>query len=391
MKKVLFINTVFDGGGAAKIVRTLFDYTDKQPDVEAYFAYGRGKNVYKNRVYKFGIFFEVLFHIFIVRILGIDGCGTYFSTKRLINYIKKNKFDLVHLHNLHGYYLNYKLLLNFLNKLNIPIIWTLHDEWALTWLPAHSMGCQHCISAEGKCINRYLYPKTYNKIFANWSLKRKINLISSISNLTFVSPAKWLAKKVNLVYPKLTVKIIVNSVSFSIINIDKKLLREKYNLGQNKKIVLFSSGNLNDPNKGLKYIIKIASNLIKEKDIVFVLVGQGKKKKLSNIVYLGYLNEKQMEEVYALSDMYCFFSEAETMPLSLLEAKSAGLYIFSMDISASKEVLEDYERCFFVNNNSIFLLKDKILNLDINFQKRKNVRYYNTIDFCQEYFKIYLS
>ena len=49
----------------------------------------------------------------------------------LEKFIVKEKFDLIHLHNLHGYYLNLDFI-NFLKKIDVPVVWTLHNGWPIT-------------------------------------------------------------------------------------------------------------------------------------------------------------------------------------------------------------------------------------------------------------------
>src|ERR1035437_4414131 len=108
MKKVLIINTTFNKGGAARVARDLFENINS--DFEMFFAYGRGKKISDNRTFYFGNKIEMFIHIFLVRFLGLEGFGSYFSIKKLINFIKKEKFDIVNLHNLHGYYVNFSSL-----------------------------------------------------------------------------------------------------------------------------------------------------------------------------------------------------------------------------------------------------------------------------------------
>lgn len=390
MKRILFINTVFEGGGAAKIARQLFEFVNCQTGVEGCFAYGRGKAVNQPRVFKFGFFIETIFQVVLVRFFGLEGWGSPCSTSRLINYIKTNKFDLVHLHNIHGYYLNYIKLFKFLKQNNIPTVWTLHDEWCLTWLPAHSMGCDHCLSGEGTCINKYVYPKTYNKLLIRWLLKRKRKAISLFSNLYFVSTARWLTEKVNLIYPQCHIMTIRNGVVNKFSNYsDKQAIRLKNRIDNETKIILFSASNLTDENKGLQYVVAAARELSSQKGILFLLAGKGKTIELSNVLSLGYLNGEQLDEVYSLSDIYCFLSAVETMPLSLLEARAAGLFILASNIPANVEALEGYSRCKLLNFEDINNLAKIILGLNSDSNIITKPAAYIVPDCCEEYLKLY--
>ncbi len=61
--------------------------------------------------------------------------------------------DVIHLHNLHGYYLHVGLLFAWLKRAGIPVLWTLHDCWAFTGhcaffdfadCPLWEAGCHDC-------------------------------------------------------------------------------------------------------------------------------------------------------------------------------------------------------------------------------------------------------
>jgi len=95
-KKILVLNTSFNIGGAARIARTLFQSLNNRNDLECYFAYGRGEKPNENRTLKFAYLPEIYFQAFLTRITGLQGYGSWFSTKRLEKFIIKEKFDSIH-------------------------------------------------------------------------------------------------------------------------------------------------------------------------------------------------------------------------------------------------------------------------------------------------------
>ncbi|MCX6757911.1 MAG: glycosyltransferase [Candidatus Nomurabacteria bacterium] len=395
-KKILLINTTFTNGGASGVARSLF-FDLKDQNISMYFAYGRGEKSLEKNTFKFGNSFETILHILFVRFLGLEGYGSYFSTRKLINYIKKEKFDAVNLHNLHGYYLNYFYFFKFLNKSGIPIIWTLHDEWPLTWLPAHSMGCNHCKTGVGNCTNSYSYPKTYNKLFLKFFLRRKQNLLSSINNIIFTPTPKWLKDEISKSYLKdKETRVIyygVNPDLFSPSN-RKIEIRKKYNIPNNKKVILFSAANLNDENKGVGDVLKVADILV-SREYFFIGIGKGVLPKKENVITVGYIdNNKSLSELFAIADLFCITSRAETQPLVVLEAFSSGVPVVGFDIVALREL---------VNNNvgdlasfsDIQKLSDIIVsNLveSVHKEKSQNARNLSTTTFSKDIFlKNYLE
>lgn len=350
--KVLIVNTTIKKGGAAKIAHDLFCYIKDKPGYKAVFAYGRGVDKENDSSFYFGNKLELFIHIFLVRFLGLEGFGSYFATRKLINFIKKESFDIVHIHNLHGYYINFFKLLSWLNKNNIKVIWTLHDEWILTWLPAHSMGCDHCIFGRGQCINTYTYPKNYFPIFKKLMIKKKRNIFN-YTNITFVSPANWLGDKIKMYYPKVNVTLIKNGIDITkFFPREKKELRIKYGLPLDKKIISFSAANLHDENKGMNYVVELMNTLNKE-EYHFVSFGQGSIGDYSNLTNFGFINDNNtLSGAYSLSDVYLFLSSAETAPLAVLEAAACNTPILAFNLPANG-IIEKYNFGGIVKEKSI--------------------------------------
>jgi len=352
MKKVLIINTAFNKGGAARVAHDLFENLNS--DFETFFAYGRGQKNSNPKTFYFGNKLEMLFHIFLVRFLGLEGYGTYFSTRKLIKYIKQEKFDLINLHNLHGYYLDLFLLLEFLKEANISVLYSLHDEWSMTWLPAHSLGCNHCKTGLGRCTNTYPYPKNYFPIFSKYMLEKKQSVFSSLEKMSIVCPSVWLKEQTSKSYlNKFQINTIYNGVDTDIFKpeFDKNKLRLKYNLPLDKKIIIFSASNLNDSSKGINYVIETANKLSAE-NYLFVGLGKGEISGVNNIKTLGYIYDKQeLSELYALSDLYCFASAAETFLLSAAESLSCGTPVVGFDLPVVRELVTDTVGVLTENNS----------------------------------------
>ena len=378
MKKILIINTKLDKGGAARVAYDLFQ--NLNPNFNMFFAYGRGKKISDSKTFYFGNKIEFFIHIFLVRFLGLEGFGSYFSTKKLIEFIKKEKFDLINIHNLHGYYLNFSTLLNFLKESKISIIYSLHDEWPITWLPAHSLGCEHCKTGIGRCHNTYSYPKSYFPIFTKYMLNKKKQMFSDKLNMTIICPSVWLKDNIeNSFLNKFKTEVISNGIDIDIFKpiLNKENLRIKHNLPIDKNIILFSASNLKDKSKGINYILETAKILENEK-YLFLGLGSGNIKKSKNIKTTGYIYKKtELAEFYALSDIFCFASGAETFLLSAAEALSCSIPIVGFDIPVVRELINN-KVGILTDNNSVslaesidILLKNKNQQLNMSEYGRK--------------------
>lgn len=120
---------------------------------ESYIAYGRRNNNSKNKPIRVGNDFDIKVHGLLTRVFDNHSFGfsSKKATKEFIKEIDEIRPDIIHLHNIHGYYINSKVLFEYLSKLNIPIVWTFHDCWSFTGHCAHFdyIGCEKW--------NRYKY------------------------------------------------------------------------------------------------------------------------------------------------------------------------------------------------------------------------------------------
>jgi glycosyltransferase involved in cell wall biosynthesis len=270
--KILMINTEFNRGGAAKIAQTLYHILNKNNNIVCYFAYGRGGKANDANTYKFANQSEVYFQAFLTRVSGIQGYGSWFSTKRLEKFIIKEKFDLIHLHNLHGYYLNLSFI-DFLGELGIPIIWTLHDGWPTTGRCAYFFDCERWKTGCKKCPDLSRYPKTFmDSSSFMWKRKREKFVLGW--EPVIVCPSQWLTDRVKESFlNKFQVKVIPNAVDTEIFKSkNKDFIRKKYGIPLEKKIILFVAANLKDERKGIKYFLKSLKH-VKLENLMIITVG----------------------------------------------------------------------------------------------------------------------
>ncbi len=339
MPTVLTINTTFSRGGAAKVARDLFIGISQVPGYSTRFAFGRGTPVANDRTFKFGSLLETAVHGLLVRFGGIEGFGTYWATKRLMRFIERESIDLIHVHNLHGYYLDWGALVPFLGKRGISVVWTLHDEWALTWMPAYANGCAHCMTGMGCCTNTYRYPRAFHRLFAGWMLRRKQRVLGSEWKPYIVTPARWLADEVGESYlahfPR---KVIVNGINTDIFRPLVSVDRRRWRLPVGKRLLLFAASDLSDSRKGARTIQFIVDALAEDDAIHIVTVGKNSPSG-AHVTALGYLSSpEEMASLLNVVDLFAFPSISEVMPLQLLEAMACGARVIGYDIQANRDV-----------------------------------------------------
>lgn len=402
MKRILILNTAFSQGGAAQIARTLFRSLNKRNGLECYFAYGRGGKPNENRKFKFAFLPEIYFQAFLTRITGLQGYGSWFSTQALEKFIIKEKFDLIHLHNLHGYYLNLNFI-KFLKRLDIPVVWTLHDGWPMTGRCAYWFDCEKWKTGCEKCSDLSRYPKTFVDS-SSFMWKKKKEYFNSGWNPIIVCPSQWLADRVKESYlNKYQVKVIPNAIDIEIFKSrEKDFIRKKYGISTKKKVILFIAADLQDERKGAKYFLKSLKRI--KSDIMIIALG----KKLNfessieinniEIKQLGYIKDRnKISEIYNIADIFCISSLDDNFPTTVLEALACGVPVVGFRVGGIPEQVTEDCGIMVKSKDSEALGRtlEKLLNDDElrkKFSKncRKRVLQNYTIEkFTDNYIKVY--
>jgi len=128
------------------------------------------------------------------RIFDNHGLASRSATKQLLRRMTEIQPDIVHLHNIHGYYLNYPLLFDYIEKTNVPVVWTLHDCWPFTGHCAFfsACGCDRWKTGCHHCPQKGKYPASYLLDCSRRNYDLKKQTFSRLKNLHIVSVSHWL-------------------------------------------------------------------------------------------------------------------------------------------------------------------------------------------------------
>ena len=339
MKKLVEINVVCNGS-TGKIMCDIAKEANNN-NIETYCFYGRGNPNKNVNCIKIGNTFSVYFHVLIAR-LGFNGRGSYFSTKKLVKQIKKINPDIIHLHNIHGYYINLKVLFKYLkNEYNGKIIWTLHDCWAFTGHCSY-FTLAKCNKWKKRCCNcpqLKSYPKTiFDTTKKEYNFKKKLFL--GLNNVTLVTPSVWLKKLVQESFLKnYNVEVINNGIDLNLFKpIYDKQIYKKYNIPKNKKILL-GVANIWEERKGLKDIYKLADMISSEYQIV--IVGNLlKNEKKSNIIYIDRTdNSEELVKLYTIAYYVLNFTYEDNYPTINLESIACHTPVITYNTGGCAEQL----------------------------------------------------
>lgn len=341
--KVYQVNVVCGNGSTGKIA---VDIREKvlENGGKCRIAYGRGNAPEGVDSLCIAKKMDVYYHAFMTRMTGKHGLYSKKATKILIEDIKQYHPDVIQLHNIHGYYVNYEMLFQFLSEYKKPVVWTLHDCWAFTGHCSHFdyVGCEKWQNGCEKCIQLKEYPSVWLKDNSALNYAKKKELFTSLSDLTIVTVSHWLKSVVDKSFlSKFPIHTIYNGIDLEKIYPIESDIREKYHL-EKKKIVLGVASNWGEK-KGIDTFCKLAQKVSEDIQIVLIRVPDKIKKSLpDNILCIdNVLSGDDLTKWYSVADVYVNASVEETMGLTTVEALACGTPVVVMNATASPELVTE--------------------------------------------------
>lgn len=305
---------------------------------------------------KFGNPISFWIHVLITTVFDRQGFGSYFTTRKLIKRLREEKPDIIHLHNLHGYYLNLPVLFRYLKEeFEGKLFWTFHDCWPFTGHCAYftAVDCDKWKRECSKCPNKRVYPISFLVDSSTKNYRDKKKMFENLKNLTIITPSQWGADLVKQSflkqYPVQTVKNGVDLQTFSYTEITKEVAC-KYKFPCGKKILL-GVASIWDKRKGLDDFFNLAKVLPREYLIVLVGLTKRQIKKMPvNIIGVPRTeNVEELVQIYSAAHIFINPSLEETFSLVTVEALACGTPVIVLDTSAVKELV--------CSNNGVVLSK----------------------------------
>lgn len=338
--KVLMINSVCGVGSTGRICTDIADMLLSQGH-ECKIAYGRGEvpEKYRDISVRIGSTFKVYCNVLKSRLFDNEGFNAVGATKKLVRWIKEYDPDVIHLHNIHGYYLNVKILFDYLKTSGKKIIWTLHDCWAFTGHCAY-FDCPYCDKWRtecGKCIRVKDYPQALIS-HAKRNYKRKKQTFCGVPNLTIVTPSKWLSGLVEQSFlSEYQTVVINNGIDLSVFKPTESDFRERFGL-TDKKIIL-GVASVWEKRKGFNDFLDLAKLIDDSYRIVLVGVNDKQLKMLpSSVIGIKRTNNvKELAEIYTAADVLFNPTYEDNYPTVNLEAQACGTPVITYPTGGSVE------------------------------------------------------
>lgn len=382
--KVVHINTTDVRGGAAKFVWNLHS-AQRLQGLESNMVVGY-KESNSSEVETFPIKLNLKIHKYCMEKSLLD--FSLYGSHGLIENPLIVDSDIIHFHNLHGGYFN-PFSLSGLSCIK-PSVWTLHDMYPITGHCAFSFDCERWETRCGECP----YPENYCAINydSTSDLIKYKKMIYDHSILNIVTPTKWMENKVNKsILKEHRVRTIYHGIDTKVYSAsDKKAMREKYGIPDNKIIIGTSAngGAFGDPRKGGYYVKKCLESLDKRGiDYAFVNIGaESLTENNPKIINAGYIKEEaKMAELYSTLDIFLFPSLSESFGLVVVEALSCGVPVIAFNNGAIDEiVVHDYNGMLVEYKNEGKLIK-AIIELSSNELLRSKYANNSRISACEKF------
>ena len=303
------------------------------------------------------------------RAFGKDGFVNNYGTSRFIKVLKKIKPDLVHFNNMHGEWINIRLLMEFLAGQKTSLFWTLHDEWIETGRCGYTVfvGCSKYKTGCGRCPFRRNYPKTYifDRSAYYWSLKRKL---LTNTEPVLLSPSKWLLQQMhNGGLTTFREYVVGNPLNDSIF----KVSSQKENFFDTDKPVVGFCSFVWSKSKGLYHAQKLANRLIKEGFlVVFVGLAPEDDRLPKGAVGIARTPNKQtLASIYSSMDCFVNPTLQDNFPMVNLEAISCGTPVVVFKTGGAYEAIIEGLNGYVVeqgNDERLYEAVKKVLDAPLN-------------------------
>lgn len=337
--KILLINTVYGTGSTGRICSHLYHYAE-QYNFTPYIGYGRNSCSEINS-YRIGNKLDFLAHVCSNFFRGNSGFASKNVTRKFLQWVDTVQPDLIHLHNIHGFYINIPMLFDYIKSHNIKVLWTFHDCWPFTGQCAHFdyIGCKRWKTQCQQCPQyRSAYPYSIFKdnSFNNYNNKKAA--FCNVADMTIVTPSIWLSKLVRESflggYP---IQVIPNGI-------DTSIFVPFATKGRNSSYLLGVANIWND-RKGLNFFLELASLI--EPPLSIVLIGTSRRQK-KKIEHLSKGKIQCLERTNNQQELARYYSNAlafvnptleDTFPTTNLESLACGTPVITFRTGGSPEAL----------------------------------------------------
>ncbi len=339
--KVLQINGVYPIKSTGRMVKQIADIQTKN-GIEPFVAASEC-NVKKPNVHIMGSKLYIKANILMTRLFGKHGFYNKSATRKLLKWIDEIKPDIIHLHNIHGHYINIRLLFEYIKKHNIPVVWTLHDCWAFTGHCSHFdyVGCNKWQTGCGGCPMQKSYPVSWFFDRSKGNLRAKRELFTGVERMHIVTPSYWLKSLCEKSFlGKYPVTAIHNGIDTKVLKYTPSDIRKE--LGIEDKFVILGVISGFSGYKGGEYFLKLSERLSDDEVIVLLSLEEKEDNLPRNIIALPRTSDdKRIAQIYSMADVFVNPTLQDTLSMVNIEALACSTPVVTFKTGGATEMLND--------------------------------------------------
>ena len=311
---------------------------------DSYVAYSGARDgmpQHSSRLVPVGDKADLVTHLLATRLFDAHGLASKRTTGSFIRRIKEIDPDVIHIHNIHGYFLNYPMLFRYLAESGKPVVWTVHDCWLYTGHCYYysAAGCDKWKAGCGNCPQKRAFPASllFDRSARNWKDKNKA--FGSLENLTIVPVSEWIRKEM--------ASSFLAGKRFRVIHngIDLEAFRpEAAGEGKQEGRVYLGVASIWLKEKGFDDLMTLAGKLLPDEKLV--LVGRATDEQKARIPANVTLIERtenigKLAELYASSDVFLNPTWQDNYPTVNLESIACGTPVVTYRTGGSTEAVAD--------------------------------------------------
>ncbi|MBQ9606660.1 MAG: glycosyltransferase [Lachnospiraceae bacterium] len=344
--RVAIINTVIGTGSVGRIACGTADEIMKNGG-EALLCRGRGEEINGYVNYRVGSDPDMFFHGIMTRITDKHGLYSKNATHHLIKKLEEFNPDIIQLHNIHGYYVNYPILFDWLKDCGRPVVWTLHDCWSFT---GHCVHYEYCgcdkweVGDCSYCPEKSEYPASYIKDASKSNMTLKKQHFTGIPDMHLVTPSEWLKEAVSRsIMKEYPVQVINTGIDIGAFRPVSSEIRNKHGIGD--RSLLLGIANPWRERKGYNDFAELYNMLEKQYPgkYAIAMIGPQNPRQIElpeEIIRIGHISSVgELAEWYSAADIYVNLTYGDTFPTTNIEALACGTPVITYNAGGSGEAV----------------------------------------------------
>lgn len=350
MRKLLQINPVLRMNTSTGRIMQEIGELAMQNGWESHIAYSRGRDGIKpckSHLLPVGDRWSVAWHGIMTRLLDRHGLSSDHATRQFVQQIKDLQPDIIHIHNLHGYFLNYRILFDYLSRCGIPVVWTVHDCWLYTGHCYYYSftGCDRWKTGCSHCPQQHKFPASWWKDRSRQNFMDKKAAFTSIpkERLVIVPVSEWIKDEIQQSFlGDYDMRVIHNGIDLDNFDLhDAEQIKAKHHLSG--KYILLGVASIWSKEKGLDDFLRLSSILDDDELIILVGVNNEQKKRLpDNIIGIARTRDvRQLAELYSAADVFINPTWQDNYPTVNLEAIACGTPVVTYHTGGSVEAITE--------------------------------------------------